>query len=90
LACSRPTRGQHAVRQFLRQRRRAGSDRPRRGGHTGGGIDPAANPGNWGNYVRLSVDHDTTYPAHLFNLTVTRVDKNTPPMTLATEIYRNL
>jgi phage tail sheath protein FI len=50
----------------------------------------AANPGNWGNYVRLSVDHDTTDPAHRFNLTVTRVDTNTPPTTLATEIYRNL
>lgn len=50
----------------------------------------AANPGRWGNFVRLSVDHDTADPAHRFNLTVTRVGSSTPPAPLATEIYRNL
>jgi phage tail sheath protein FI len=50
----------------------------------------AVNPGRWGDSVRLSVDHDTTDPTHRFNLTVTRVDSSTPPVPLATEVYRNL
>jgi hypothetical protein len=50
----------------------------------------AANAGKWGDSVRLAVDHDTTDPTHRFNLTVTRVDSSTPPVTLATEVYRNL
>jgi phage tail sheath protein FI len=50
----------------------------------------AANPGKWGDSIRLSVDYDTTDPTSRFNLTVTRVDSSSSPVTLATEIYRNL
>lgn len=34
----------------------------------------AANPGVWGNAIRIDVDHDTATPASLFNLTVTLYD----------------
>ena len=50
----------------------------------------AASPGAWGNSVRLVVDYNTRAPGTSFNLTVIQVDSSTPPVTVATEIYRNL
>ena len=51
----------------------------------------AANPGLWGNNVRIDVDYATTDPDHTFNLTVTRYDGNTAnAKPLATERYLNL
>ena len=50
----------------------------------------AFSPGNWGNSVRLAIDYNTTAPTASFNLTVTQVDSSTPPIALATEVYRNL
>lgn len=50
----------------------------------------AASPGVWGNQVRLAVDYNTAAPGSGFNLTVTLVDKSSPPNTTATETYRNL
>ncbi len=50
----------------------------------------AISPGNWGNSVRLAIDYNTTAPTASFNLTVTQVDSSTPPIALATEVYRNL
>jgi phage tail sheath protein FI len=50
----------------------------------------AASPGDWGNSVRLAVDYNTTSPTTRFNLTVTLVDGSSPPVALATEVYRNL
>src|SRR5208282_2985602 len=50
----------------------------------------AASPGSWGNSVRLAVDHNTPAGTAGFNLTVTLVDSSSPPVALATEVYRNL
>jgi uncharacterized protein len=50
----------------------------------------AISPGSWGNNIRLAVDYNTTAPTASFNLTVTQVDSSTPPIALATEVYRNL
>jgi phage tail sheath protein FI len=51
----------------------------------------AASPGAWGNDLRIGVDYNTTDPATLFNLTVTRVATvNGAPQTVATESFRNL
>jgi len=50
----------------------------------------AASPGSWGNSVRLAVDHNTPAGTAAFNLTVTLVDSSSPPIALATEVYRNL
>jgi phage tail sheath protein FI len=50
----------------------------------------AASPGKWGNSIRLAVDNNTTTPTSSFNLTVTQVDSSSPPIALATEVYRNL
>lgn len=49
----------------------------------------AANEGTWGNWLRLTVDYGTADSTG-FNLTVTLVDANSPPNTVATEVYRNL
>jgi phage tail sheath protein FI len=48
-----------------------------------------ANPGAWGNNLRLDVDYGTTNPQTLFNLTVSEVDPNTGAV-LSSEAYRNL
>lgn len=50
----------------------------------------SANPGSWGNHLRMTVDHDTRDPADnsLFNLTVELVNDNDEVD--ATEVHRNL
>ena len=51
----------------------------------------AANPGLWGNNLRIDIDYATTDPDHSFNLTATRYDgiaANAKPV--ATERYLNL
>ena len=54
-------------------------------------VATAADPGAWGNNVRIDVDYDTTDPATLFNLTVTEVATvNGATTVVATETYRNL
>jgi len=50
----------------------------------------AASPGQWGDSIRLAVDNNTPTPLTSFNLTVTLVDSSSPPVALATEVYRNL
>jgi len=51
----------------------------------------AADPGAWGNNVRLDVDYNTSSPTTLFNLTVTEVATvNGTTSVVATESYRNL
>jgi phage tail sheath protein FI len=51
----------------------------------------ALDPGEWGNFLRLEVDYDTSDPANFFNLTVSEVridgDRTT---VLQTETFRNL
>jgi phage tail sheath protein FI len=49
-----------------------------------------ADPGAWGNFVRLDVDYDTTDPANLFNLTVSEVSPAGTQPVLRTETFRNL
>ncbi len=54
-------------------------------------IVEAANPGTWGNNIRLDVDYNTTDPANLFNLIVTEyvmVDGEPQPGNV--ETFRNL
>src|SRR5262249_45569270 len=48
-----------------------------------------SDPGVWGNNLRVDVDHDTSDPRQLFNLTISEV---APPsgQVLRTETYRNL
>src|SRR5712675_2522623 len=48
-----------------------------------------ANPGQWGNNIRLEVDYNTTAPDSLFNLLVSEVDPNTG-QALSNESFRNL
>ncbi len=51
----------------------------------------AANPGQWGNQVRVDIDYGTTDPSTLFNLTVTEVSFASGTTTVvATETFRNL
>lgn len=51
----------------------------------------AADPGAWGNYVRLDVDYNTTDPTSLFNLTVTELSSSaSTPTIIATEKYQNV
>ncbi len=51
----------------------------------------AANPGQWGNQVRVDIDYGTTDPSTLFNLTVTEVSFAGGTTTVvATETFRNL
>jgi phage tail sheath protein FI len=50
----------------------------------------AASPGKWGNSIRLGVDYNTSNPGNSFNLAVTQVDTSNPPVTIATEVWRNL
>jgi len=47
-------------------------------------------PGDWGNFIRLDVDYDTTDPAALFNLTVSEVSRSGTQPVLRTETFRNL
>lgn len=51
----------------------------------------ATNPGDWGNYVRLQVDHNGTAATATFNLTISqvRVDGNRTTV-IATETFNNL
>jgi phage tail sheath protein FI len=51
---------------------------------------PVADPGSWGNFVRLDVDYDTVDPATLFNLTVSEVAPAGNQAVLRSEIFRNL
>ncbi|WP_338761620.1 phage tail sheath C-terminal domain-containing protein [Massilia sp. METH4] len=52
---------------------------------------PAADPGTWGNNVRLDVDYDTAAPTETFNLTVSEVVvENGRPRVARTETFRNL
>src|ERR1700681_81482 len=54
-------------------------------------IVTAADPGAWGNEVRIDVDYDTTDPTTLFNLTVTETATvNGATSVVSTETYRNL
>lgn len=48
-----------------------------------------ADPGAWGNSIRLDVDYDTTAPSTLFNLTVSEVSADGRQI-LRTETHRNL
>jgi len=51
----------------------------------------AANPGAWGNNIRIDVDYGTNDPTSQFNLTVTEVNVvNGMPTVVATEKYVNL
>jgi uncharacterized protein len=51
----------------------------------------AANPGAWGNNIRIDVDYGTTDPTSQFNMTVTEVNVvNGIPTIVATEKYVNL
>ena len=49
-----------------------------------------ADPGTWGNFVRVDVDYDTTDPQNLFNLTVAEVSPDGNQPVLRTETFRNL
>jgi phage tail sheath protein FI len=49
-----------------------------------------ADPGTWGNNIRLDVDYDTTNPVTLFNLTVSEVLPSGNQPALRTETFRNL
>jgi phage tail sheath protein FI len=53
--------------------------------------EPALDPGEWGDNIRIEVDYDTADPATLFNLTVSevRIDGNRTSV-VSTETYRNL
>lgn len=59
-----------------------------------GGLDlVAANPGNWGNRILITVDHVTRDPADttLFNLTVQEMDGTAPSAkVIASETFRNV
>jgi Bacteriophage tail sheath protein len=51
----------------------------------------AANPGQWGNQLRIDVDRGSTDPSTLFNLTVTELSfAGGTPAVVATESFRNL
>ena len=51
----------------------------------------AANPGVWGDQIRLEIDHDTSDPGETFNLGVSEVaQQGGRTVTLRTESYRNL
>jgi phage tail sheath protein FI len=51
----------------------------------------AANPGLWGNQLRIDVDRGATDPSTLFNLTVTEISfTGGTPNVVATENFRNL
>lgn len=53
--------------------------------------ESAADPGVWGNNLRLEVDYDTADPARLFNLTVSEVRREGErTITVQTETFRNL
>jgi phage tail sheath protein FI len=53
--------------------------------------DSALNPGEWGDFLRLEVDYDTTDPDELFNLTVTEVQLQAGrTVARQTEVFRNL
>lgn len=49
-----------------------------------------ADPGTWGNFVRVDVDYDTSDPQTLFNLTVSEVAPSGNQPVLRTETFRNL
>jgi phage tail sheath protein FI len=52
---------------------------------------PVADPGLWGNSLRLDVDYDTSDPATLFNLSVTEISSvDGREVPLRTETFRNL
>src|ERR1700675_300295 len=51
----------------------------------------AANPGQWGNQLRVDIDFCTTDPSTLFNLAVTELSfTGGTPHVVSTEIFRNL
>jgi uncharacterized protein len=51
----------------------------------------AASPGEWGDSLRVIVDHDTRDPAlNLFNITVEERDPEAPSQVVGTEQHRNL
>ncbi|MFN4090035.1 MAG: phage tail sheath family protein [Alphaproteobacteria bacterium] len=51
----------------------------------------AADPGAWGNFLRVEVDYDTTDPAALFNLTISEVAVDGDRTSVVqTETFRNL
>ena len=53
--------------------------------------EPALNPGEWGNSVRLEIDYGTTDAANLFNLTVYEVREDGDRTSIVnTETFRNL
>lgn len=60
----------------------------------GGGIAltvKAISPGEWGNYLRVSIDYKTLNPAELFNLTITEYSSDNPEVvSVRTEVFRNL
>jgi uncharacterized protein len=53
--------------------------------------ESADNPGNWGNFLRLEVEHNGSLPASTFNLIVSEVAISGNRTTvLQTEVFRNL
>jgi uncharacterized protein len=55
------------------------------------GRDSFADPGEWGNGLRIEVDYDTTDPATLFNLTIAETAEDRGRMVVRqSETYRNL
>lgn len=53
--------------------------------------EPALNPGEWGNSLRLEVDYATTDAANLFNLTIYEVRTDGDRTSIvSTEVFRNL
>ena len=59
-----------------------------------GGLDlETENEGGWGNYLRVTIDHNTKDPANdkLFNLTVAELDgTSTTDNVVASELFRNV
>ena len=51
-----------------------------------------ANAGAWGNYLRATVDYDTSDPDNQFNLTIEEIDDpdSTDPEVVSSEVFRNL
>ncbi|HVX67232.1 MAG TPA: phage tail sheath C-terminal domain-containing protein [Bryobacteraceae bacterium] len=53
--------------------------------------EAAANPGVWGNALRVEVDYDTTDPNELFNLTVVETEQRAGRTVVRqTEVFRNV
>jgi phage tail sheath protein FI len=62
------------------------------GGGTGTLLLEAANPGTWGDRLRVTADHDTSDPGNalLFNLLIEELDQPGGSNVVASELHRNL